>query len=137
MLYADFRALAQVGMRLRLQTRGHARFKRADLGVRNHGRLALKGHESQDPGSPKNAQSVPKIEVHEDITREQRHVQFLAAILPSTYAAVDRKKVVQSLVFEMTSNHLLVPRTNRNRVPVPDRQRLFGAAESSARNGGL
>src|SRR5208283_368992 len=133
-LYANFLALAQVGMRPRLQTCGQARLQCANLEVRHRGGLALKGYKLHDPGSPKNAQSVSKIEVHEDVAREQRQIQFLASILPSTHAAVYRKKEVQSPMFEMTTDHLFVPRTNRNSIPVLDRQRLFGGDQSFAGN---
>src|ERR1700728_4797081 len=60
-LHANFLALAQVRMWVRPQTSGHARFQRADLRVRNGGRLTLKGHELHDPWRPKNAQSVSKV----------------------------------------------------------------------------
>src|SRR5260370_7460588 len=133
-LDSDSLALAKVGMRLWQQTCGQTRCQRADLGFWNCGGLALKGHEAQHTGSSKNTQTIASVEIHEDIAREQGHVQFLTAIPPATNAAVQRKKAVQSTVLEMTGNQLLVPRTNRHGIPSLDRQRLFPVNQSFLRN---
>src|SRR5271166_4531760 len=121
-------------MRLRPPTRGQNRLQRADLGIRNRSRLALKGHESQYTGSPQNTQAVASVEIHEDIAREQGHFQFFQTILPATQAAVQREKAAPSLLPEMTGNQLFVPRTDRYGVPSRDRHMLFGISESFVRH---
>src|ERR1700683_3786441 len=117
MFDADSCALAQVGTRVLVFTGGESRCQSANLSVGNGGGLALKENESYNPGSQKNAQAVSKIEVHEEIAWEQRHVQFLAAILPAAHAAIYREEVIQSAAFEMPGNELFMSRANRNRVP--------------------
>jgi hypothetical protein len=77
----------------------------------------LEEYESHDPRSPKNAQTVSKIEVDEDIARKQGHVQFLAAIFPAAHTPVHWKETIQPPAFEMARNELLMSRANRDRVP--------------------
>src|SRR5258708_2181790 len=80
------------------------------------GRTA-KPHQANDARNLQHAQAVAQCKVDENVTREKRQLQLHAAIFPPAHAVVERKKVFDGAVAQLSGYALLVIGAGADHIP--------------------
>src|SRR5262245_53409651 len=95
-----------------------------ELVVRNRGRFALERDYIDDTRALEDWKRVGRVEPDEAVARKERPIDFLLPILPAAPAADRGQKHFEALPLELLPDHLLVPRTRPNGIPLSRRRRI-------------
>src|SRR5258708_33671565 len=80
-------------------------------------RRSAKTHQARYARNFQDAQAVAQRQVHEHVTREERHLQLHSPVIPSPHAAVQRQKVFHGTRVKLFGHAFFMVRKRGRRIP--------------------